>query len=244
MACWAYIKARAGHQLPAFVPPLQPPAPEIPGRGGSFGAFYLLPWLLPGSKHPLDERGPLLSAYALVLVGVAAHLLVDFWKRRSERTLGVVVLSYWQAWLMLHSLSLWKLLMAPVATTVLLRWLKISLDADGWATYVLAGYSADSIGDLALARLKTLRQSDGQHRREGRLTGQGRSAETRRCIRSYRRAIGEGATASEENSYGGFGELEHCPSGRGSCLIEFMRAVGRTTQGRWRFPCAGAAERS
>lgn len=60
-----------------------------------------------------------------MLVGVAAHLLVDFWKRRSERTLGVVVLSYWQAWLMLHSLSLWKLLMAPVTTTVLLRWLKI-----------------------------------------------------------------------------------------------------------------------
>ena len=110
---------------------------------------------------------PWLVAYGAVLLGVALHFLSAVIRRRRRVDAGampvisaeVPVVSKWWQWLTLRPLATAGFLVSPLITVFVLRLLDYPVGLGKpkeMLTYVLAGYSADSLAMVASTRLADL----------------------------------------------------------------------------------------
>jgi hypothetical protein len=144
------------------------PGAPIASVLASVAVLGVAAWL--ANKAGDDSRsqlGPWLLAYAAVLLGVAIHFGVALAKRRTAADTGdapkvateVPVVSKWWQWLMLRPLAAPSILLSPLITVIILRLLAYPVDLGKpkeLTTYVLAGFSADSIAGAASKRVNDL----------------------------------------------------------------------------------------
>jgi len=99
----------------------------------------------------LNSTRRLLAVYALSAFGAFLHLFVAAQKSRKQdsTTTKIVEAAYWQ-WLPLRVMSLCRLVVPILVTTVVVRFTNLHVDGtEDWAVAILAGYSSDSIAAMA-----------------------------------------------------------------------------------------------
>jgi hypothetical protein len=114
-------------------------------------------------NRSLSRLGPWVVAWLAVLVGTALHYGVTAWRRRKEIATEIPVLSEWWQWMMLRPFAGLGILIPPLITVVTLRLLKYGISVKSpreLGTYLLAGYSADSISGMAVKRLDALAHTE------------------------------------------------------------------------------------
>lgn len=155
---------------------------------------WLGDWLITSDDWPLSDTGDVIRLYVCVLIGSALHFLVSLAKNIDfDGELAVTKAGPKLAWLSLRWGSILALYLPPLVTAIALGLTDLRPDDfEGFATLVLAGYSADSLAPVFLSRLgksadraskaltrKPKREDDGKEPRKGSRAG-GRDEERRR----------------------------------------------------------------
>jgi hypothetical protein len=136
------------------------PIAPVACLAASAGVLVVAAWLgHQANDHSLSRLGPWIVGWLAVLVGAALHYGVTIWRRRREITTDIPVLSAWWQWMMLRPFAGLGILIPPLITVITLRLLKYDISSSSpreLGTYLLAGYSADSISGMAVKRLEAL----------------------------------------------------------------------------------------
>jgi hypothetical protein len=113
--------------------------------------LQLKDWPIAASTFPT-----LCVGYLFVLIGSAAHLVVDALKQsRSGKSQGFIALEDWLLWLHVREGSLlWAILYLWVGFGFVAWSLAVSQKEMGWQTGFFTGYSIDSVVDLFLDRFQ------------------------------------------------------------------------------------------
>jgi hypothetical protein len=117
-----------------------------------------LAWLATKLELPeglgLDDFSELLTAYVLVLAGVAAHLIVENVKQFQAKAVPVVAIGRLLDWLHLRWAAIAWTFFLVLVTVVGLR-ASLDIEAKDNLLYLFAGYSIDSVAGIFLTRFGT-----------------------------------------------------------------------------------------
>jgi hypothetical protein len=119
------------------------------------GALWLL--TIPGGGWPFaDDAKDLCVGFLVAMLGVAAHFIVSVVKHRQAADPGgAYAAGRWLLWLHVNWLSLSVQVLSPLVVTVGMVLIGAQLDsAQDYATFFLAGYGADSLAAVFVARLE------------------------------------------------------------------------------------------
>jgi hypothetical protein len=140
------------------------PVAPIACLSASAGVLVAAAWIgHQAGDHSRSRLGPWIVAWLAVLVGAALHYGVTIWRRRKTITTDIPVLSTWWQWMMLRPFAGLGILVPPLITVVTLRLLHYGISFSSpreLGTYLLAGYSADSISGMAVKRLDALARTE------------------------------------------------------------------------------------
>jgi hypothetical protein len=104
------------------------------------------------SVQHLTDAEELVSAFLLVLAGALIHLVVENVKQLQIRTAPIVAIGNTLNWMHLRWAGLSMMALPLLVTVIGMKMLGAGSGSDQIATYVFAGYSADSISGLFLTR--------------------------------------------------------------------------------------------